>query len=415
MTIAFSSPSATVYSGASGKQIFLTAFLFFAIFMEGFRVGGILIASSAILCILYTVAFNPSIPKRILPVFLITFFWIIFLSTSNSLQLTGSLKDYLYIGIVIESFLMTICLYDAISSVSVKNIANILLIFIAAEVLLQLVEYLNLFGFNSIFGGVLEYWDNVDQARVGELGNSASRVPGSFGAPTAAGFVSYFTIRCIAVLLRRRWIVYLSIVPLLLCGARAATAIFALWEILLPIFSPRYRKVGMYALFVTVTCVILGILFFPELFGQLFIFNVFWDAYSHNQLAATESVFNRVYGFQWAFDRPAFTWLLGGTTANQIASFQNDVFGLDSELVMRSVQYGLPGYILIAATTLCAGYNRKDGDWWFGVVMVGFGALTNYVATNVIIFPFLILYNVCLARERDVSGWPSQTKTRGVG
>jgi len=395
-------PQITLISYAQKGRTFFVAFLFLVIFAEGIRLGGIPIPSSLPLCALYVAIYNPRIPTDIGAITAGAFLCILLIGTRNALALTGGMKDFLYVGIVAESFLVTICLIDAMTAMSVADIRKILLVFVCAELFLQILEYLSPIYFDSMIRGLLTYWDQIDNSSYGAAGDYGLRVPGSFGSPTTAGFATYFLIRSLAVITRRRWIIFVTILPLVICGARTAFIIFLLWEIIVPVFNSKYRKVGLYLLLVVGVAVAAAILFYPEFFKQIFVIDTFIQLYNTNTFTTTASIFNRLYGAQYALSRPLSQWIIGGMTAQEMAAFTTNVFSFDSELIQRSMQYGLIGYASFLAINLCAGYDRKNWDWWFSVALVAVGSLTNAVATNVILFPFLILYNVCLRRIRAV-------------
>jgi hypothetical protein len=400
-------PNVTADPYAQQGRTFFVAFLFLVIFAEGVRLGGVPVPSSLLLCALYIAIYNPRIPTDVGAIAGGAFLCILLISTRNALALTGGVKDFLYIGIVVESFLVTICLIDATTAIRIADIRKILLIFVCAELLLQIVEYLSPVYFDGMIHSLLSYWDKIDNSNYGAgfdagLPVYGLRVPGSFGSPTTAGFATYFLIRSLAIIARRRWIIFGTIIPLVICGARTAFIIFLVWEIVVPIFSSKYRKVGLYSVLVVGVAVTAMILFYPEFFGQIFVIDTFIQLYNRNTFATAASIFNRIYGAQYALSRPLSQWIIGGMTAQEMAAFTTNIFSFDSELVQRSLQYGLIGYASFLAINLCAGYDRKNWDWWFSVAMVAVGSLTNSVATNVILFPFLILYNVCLRRIRAV-------------
>jgi hypothetical protein len=385
-------------ASAGAARKFLVCLLFLITFLQGVRAGGIPIPTSLFLCAGYIVLFDPPIPRDIGAVFTFVFLTILLISVRNSLALSGGVKDFLYIGIVLESFVLTICLVDMMNHVANSDLRKMLNILVCLVVTLEVVEYFNILNFNTVFRPILIYWDATANASYGAMGDYTQRATGPFGSPTAAGFTTYFLLRSLALVSNKRWIIYLSVFPLVICGARTAMAVFIAWELIVPILSSRYR---MYAIggFLTITSLfIVSVVYFPELYENIYIVDFFIKAYNAGTLTTTDSIIYRLYGAQWAISQPLQQWFIGGMTAQQMAQFANNFYTFDSELIQRSMQYGLIGYGCFLAMNLCAGYDWKRWDWWFGLAMVAIGSITNYVATSLIIFPFLILYNVCLRR-----------------
>ncbi|MEI9889048.1 MAG: hypothetical protein WDN08_21605 [Rhizomicrobium sp.] len=373
--------------------------LFLLMFAPGIRIGGTPIPSSLFACILYVLVFNPKIPKGIGPVFVCVFTYILLASARNTLQLTGGVRDFLYIGLCIESFVLTIALFDIVERLSIRDTTRIILGFLAAEILLQFLEYLNPAGFNGLIRPLLAYWDDVNNS--GFLAPIWNRVPGSFGSPTVAGFSCYLIARSAAVLSGRRWMTYLALIPLTIGGARMATAIFLLWEVILPIFVSQHRAIAISIFGAFVVAAYVVFMTAPDLLAEIYFVKTLMDYNSIDRLISSNSAFTRIVGIQWALNQPLSTWLLGGMTAAEISAFSINFFTFDSELTLRSMQYGLVGYGCLIAMNTWSGYSIRKLDWWFGIFLVLAGALANFVATNLAIFPFLILYNLCLLRARS--------------
>jgi hypothetical protein len=388
------------HADVRAKRVCFILLLMLITFLEGVRVGGTPLPSSLALCLMYGIVFNPRIPKDVGGAMAVVFICIILICLRNSAEASGTIRDFLFIGTVVESFLLSVCMVDMTQDLAIRDISKIVLVIVCAELGLQLLEYSNLFGFENIIRPLLSYWNAMDNSSYAGLDYSL-RAPGSFGSPTAAGFISYLMIRTLALLTRRRWIIYLAIIPMVICGARTALAIFLLWEVIIPLFSPQYRKYGFYALGAILAGTVGVIMFYPALLERLFVISFFIEIFAKNQLTTTDSVFYRMYGAQWALSRPLLQWIIGGMTAQQSTAYATDFYTFDSEFIQRCMQYGLVGYCCLIAMNLCAGFDRKNLDWWFGVALVLAGSTANYIATSVIIFPFLILYNVCLRRMRD--------------
>jgi hypothetical protein len=398
MGTALSAPRAAGVPRSDARYAFFVLLLVLIFFFPGFRAGGVPVPSSLLLCVFYVAAFNPSIPPRIGPVFLFSFLYILLASTRNSLELTGGIKDFLYIGLCLESFLLTICMKDAIDATDIAYVRWIVTMLVVAETALQILEYFNPIGFDGAIHPLLQYWDTMANAGYLSPYLFSSRASGSFGSPTDAGFITYLLVRSLALLWRKRWIVYLAIIPLIFTGARTATAAFIVWELIVPLFAGGYRKLAIAALLAAGAAVVVVLVVFPDILNQIFLFSSLADNFATPTADQNQSAYTRLVGIQWALNRPLYDWIFGGMTVYQFDAFEKNVFSFDSEFILRSMQYGVIGFGSFVAMSLCSGYKKNDPDWWFGLFLVLVGSLANSLTTNVISFPFLILYNVALQR-----------------
>jgi hypothetical protein len=400
MTAAEAAPGRMAADVGLRQKLFI-GLLFLVTFFQGVRAGSVPIPSSLLFCFAYILLFDPLIPRDIGAVFATVFTVILLLSAHNSLAASGGMRDFLYIGIVLESFVFTICLIDTMRFFSKSDLTRILTILTVSVVLLELVEFLNLFDFDTLFRPLLTYWDGIANASYGSNGDYTQRAPGSFGSPTVAGFTTYLLIRSLALVSGKRWIAYLSAIPLVICAARTAVAVFIVWELAVPILSSRYRMYAIAGVATVLGLFAASVIYFPEIYEKIYLVSFFIEAYHTGKLTTNDSIVYRLFGLQWALSQPLMQWIVGGMTATEMNQFANNYYTFDSEFVQRTMQFGLIGYGCFLLMNLCAGFNYRSWDWWFGVAIVAIGSITNYVATSLIIFPFLVLYNVCLRRHRQ--------------
>ena len=401
MAIAASPLESAFPASVDARRPFFIVLIFLLVFAQGIRLGGatgVPIPSALLFGILYLAIFNPRVLRGALPVYSIVFAYLLLTSARNALEPTGNIKDFLYVGLAITSFVLTVGMEDAIEGMSPRSIGGILFTFFVAEVGLQVAEYMNPFDLNRLLSPLLSYWNSIGNAEYLTQGLFSERTPGSFGSPTVAGFSCYLLIRSVAILLGRRWMIYLAIIPLVIGGARSASAIFLIWEALLPMLSPRYRRVGFYALLGLLAGAAAVVYFAPSVLRTFFLFQSFMQTPALNELLGSRSVVARLTGLDWALDRPVSQWVFGGMTATEIAARSVNAFSFDSEFLLRSMQYGVIGYGCMVVMNVWTGFDPKNWDWWFVLFVVLLGAVTNSIATSVIIFPFVILYSLCLRR-----------------
>jgi hypothetical protein len=331
--------------------------------------------------------------------------YLLVVSTRNALSETGSFRDFLYIGICFTSIGITLVLFDLFFAVGATRIGIALLVVALLEVTLQLFEYINLGGFNSFMSPILNFWASQTNSQAFLLSEAlADRAPGTFGAPTAAGLAIYLIIRGAAVVLRRRGLIYLSIIPIIIGGARSALIVFLIWEVFAQalLYWRRNFVLAITGLLLLLAG-ILALWAFPNLITRVFLFSSF--ATSPTQFAEGFSVVNRLRSIEWALHHwPDFVTFGGSTSAEMANRIAWQGSAVDSELILRSMQFGFLGFLCLLASNIWTGFYWKNTDSWFILVFVMVSSLTNSMLTNFVLFPFVIIY--CLCVNMDMADSP---------
>lgn len=379
------------------KAVFFAFFLLILTSVQGIRISDVPIPFALFFATLYLLLFQPPIPSAAPRIYALVISYLLILSTRNALSSTGSFRDFLYIGICFANFAITVALFDIFRAVGAKKVGVALLIVAAFEVMLQLLEVLNVGGFNSLVAPLLRFWANQTNSQ-GFLRSAAlaERAPGTFGSPTAAALVLYLVIRGAAVILRRRQFAYLSIVPIIIGGGRSALIIFLIWEIFVQslLYWRRNFALAMLGLsLVSVGAIVL--LAFPHLLSGLFLYRAF-DV-SAAQFSEGFSVVNRLRSIEWALQHwPQFV-SFGGITSRELASRMSwQGSALDSELILRSLQFGFAGFLCLLASNVWTGLFWKNQDSWFILFFAVISSLTNSMLTDFVLFPFVIIYCLCV-------------------
>ena len=346
--------------------------------------------------IFYLFLFRPPIPAAAPRVYAIVISYLLLVSTVNALRETGGVRDFLYIGICLTNIAVTITLFDLFRDLGARKVGIALMVVALFEVTLQILEFFDVGGFNGFMAPVLRFWAaQTNSEAFLSPEQFATRAPGTFGASTGAGMALYLVVRGAAIVLRRRSMIYLSIIPIIIGGARNALVIFLLWEIFIqvPLYWRRNSALAVTGLLLIFTATI-TLLAFPRLITGVFIFN---SLTSPTRFAEGVSVVNRLRSFQWALQHWQQVATFGGLTSAELAdriSWQGG--GVDSELVLRSLQFGFTGFLCLLASNIWTGFFWRNPDSWFIVVFAIISSLTNAMLTNFVLFPFIIIYCLCL-------------------
>jgi hypothetical protein len=406
-------PAGARYSFASAANpapVCFAVFLAILTLTQGLRLGGVPLPAVLPLSFLYIAIFRPQITFRALAIYGFVIAYILATGIRNALEPTGGIKDFLYVGVCVTSLLVSLSLSDIMESMDIVLIGKILLVVLVGETVLEFFENLNLLGVNAILDPVLKYWSSLNEASLFE-GSLESRSSGTFGYATLAGLICYLLTRCVAIAFNKRWIIYLAIIPLVVTGARMTALLFFVWDVVIPILYSRRRKRVLGWIGAAVFVIALLVTFIPDIFGKVFIFAQFIQFNTLDLLMASDSIWNRFVGFQWALRHWGALVTTGGITAADFADYESLFFPVDSELVLRSMQFGVIGFASLCAMNLWQGYERRDADWWFCVFIVLGSSLTTSVTTHFIVFPFIILYNLVLKRARESYGNRRRTLT----
>lgn len=392
------------------KEIFFVVILLVLTCVQGIRVANIPIPFALFFSIIYLIVFRPQIPATAPRLYAIVISYLLVVSTRNALSETGSVRDFLYVGICFTNLVLTLSLFDLFKTIEPRRLGMALLVVAFLEVLLQLLQYLDIGGFNSLVAPLMRFWASQTNSGAFLLpGALAERAPGTFGAPTAAGLILYLIIRGAAIVLRRRWMVYLGIIPIVIGGARDALVIFVVWEMFVQFFYHLRRNFAVAAMGFLLLCAGMTIFFiFPNLFAELFIFKSF--TVSQSQFVEGFSVVNRIRSIEWAIQHWQEFLTFGGiTSAEMTARITWQGSGVDSELILRSMQFGFMGFLCLLAANVWVGLFWKNPDSWFILFFALVSSLTNSTLSNFVLFPFVIIYSLCVGLNQ------TQRAERNVG
>jgi hypothetical protein len=386
------------------KAAFLVVFLAILTCVQGIRVSDVPVPFALLFSIFYLCVYRPPIPSAAPRIYALVISYLLIVSTRNALSDTGSVRDFLYIGICFTNLAITVVLFDLFRAVGAKTVGVALAIVALFEVALQLLEYSDIGGFNKIMAPALRFWAEQTNSQV-FIGSEAlaDRAPGTFGAPTGAGLALYLIIRGAAIVLRRRRVIYLSIIPIIIGGARSALIVFLLWEVFAHslLYWRRNFAFAMTGVLFLLAAIV-TLIAFPSLITKVFLFRAF-DVLPE-QFAAGFSVVNRLRSIDWAFEHwQQFVTFGGITSAEMTAQTVWQGSTVDSELILRSLQFGFTGFICLLISNVWTGIFWRNPDSWFILFFALISSLTNAMFTDFVLFPFVIIYCLCIDIDQDSS------------
>lgn len=297
-------------------------------------------------------------------------------------------RDALYFSIFVFYLLIYLSISGALRLTGPDAFVKLLKVALVCEVVLIIAQRQNLGGINDILS---PYWAQLSSniANATLHGVLSFRPFGTFGNPTYAGFVFYLLARTVYVWDgRKRWLA-LGLVGVVLTTARMALVAMIAFEafVLLVRAKPATRVVILVALGGLGVATV-GLLIFLYQSGVALPFSVriiaqlFLGMYS---IQTDYSFTHRLSMIQWMGENSRML-LFGGMGSEQLPQY------VDSEFVLRSVQFGGFGFLLMHLVWISEAWKWRSLDALFLIYLTLVGSLTNTIATNVFFVTFLIIY-----------------------
>jgi len=384
------------------------------------RVGGLPISSFFLFSLLGVLAIR-RIPRAPSLIWALSLLVITLFSARTYIAAGGSIKDAAYSYIVLQQFISFLFVWTILENRGYEFIVRSLKVMLIGQLLLMAAQTLNLLNIVNLFA---PYWTwlatnvaaDVNQALAFVSGAESRRVPGTFGNATYAAMLCYLLARTIYLTdPRHRWL-FLGFVGLLLGGHRMGLLAFFLFEFVIRFLTGRSFITG---LLFALGGLLVFILFlggmawadssktYPNLVGWTINAFVIEQRFDWRDL---ESLFHRLNMINWALTSPE-RLLVGGLSLTELPP---DAY-VDSEFVLRSLQFGLPGFLLLLGPYLWPLTLCRDHRALFLAFFITFLSITTTVSTNPVCIPYLSLYLGLLLHRRRQKIRSEADKTNELG
>ncbi|MGK2285331.1 hypothetical protein [Pedomonas sp. V897] len=369
------------------------------------RVGGLPV-SSFLLFSLLGVLVVQKIPRTPALIWAFSLLFVTLLSARTYVAAGGSIKDAAYSYIVFQQFVSFLFVWVILEHDGHDFIVRSLKAMLIGQLLLMAAQTVNFLNITDLLS---PYWTwlatnvaaDTNQALRFISGAESRRVPGTFGNATYAAMLCYFMARTIYLSdPRKRWLI-LGFVGLLLGGHRMGLLAFFLFEFIIRFLIGHSLAKGLLISFAGL-CVFMLFLAcmtwadssktYPNLVGWTINTFVIEKRLSWRDF---ESVFHRLNMIDWALKSPE-RLLIGGLSLTELPPKAY----VDSEFVLRSLQFGLPGFLILLAPYLWPLTLRWDHRTVFLAFFITFLSITITVSTNPVCIPYtsiylgLLLYNL---------------------
>lgn len=360
--------------------------------LPGIRVGSVPIPTMFLFCGLYLVAFHPRIPPEYFKAFLIVLGYMLLFCLRNSLLPSGGAREFLYLLMIFGHLSIFVAFYDLFQRGYGELILRLSIVFAVFEVLVMLAQSMDFGGINQSLAPLFLYYLGIANAEDFLLVIS-SRPFGTMSTSILAGMSAYLAMRAVAVYTGKRAYVYLALPAILLSASRMALVMFIFYEFVIPFLlrSGRLRSLLILAVLGGVLAGVIAV--FGDSLMNLYAFQ-FAQEVGEGKLGESFSLINRLNSYVWAYEKLDQFLLLGGVTTDE---FSARPFAVDSEIVLRSLQFGLIGYLLMIWLNFIIVAKSKCYDSYFILFFMFIASITNTVASNFLFMPFVAIY-VCALR-----------------
>ena len=197
----------------------------------------------------------------------------------------------------------------------------------------------------------------------------------------------YLAFRAAYVYTGRWFFRLLGLVAILSATARLLAVFFLLYEAVIPVLFDRRSRSSAFS-FVTIAASVFFVAIISIVNPRYFLVSFLSELTSGN-LASNDSIGNRLASLQWALQHLGQMLTFGGIHSNEFLTLSRAV---DSEIILRSLQFGLAGFFLIVLVIYYYFHKYRSYDTYFLLLIMLWTSLTNAAASNFVLCPFLLLY-----------------------
>jgi hypothetical protein len=385
-------------------QMFAVLMAVLAFFLPGVKFGSVPVPLLYCLSLVYIFLVNPGLPRRYLAIFGLGFIYLTTVSVINASHGEGDIRDVMYSLLFGGELTLFCAMRDMFDHDRGDDLVTAMTWCAAANLALMVLQTIDLFGMDeglkALWRLPLNLFSRGDPADFANADVIRSRPYGLLPGFNLAGLSLYLVFRTAHVYTKRQSYRIWCLVAVLLATDRSLTVLFILYEIILPVFKAgkgRGRRLGFSLLALGALVAATAALWFanPDFFLRAFYEQVGAGAQT---LGQNYSLTNRLESLQWAGSNLSRIFTIGGVPSEVFRNFSRAV---DSEAILRSMQFGIWGFFLIILMVYGYFHKYRSYDTYFLLAIMLWTSLTSTAASNFVICPFLFLYGfACRARAK---------------
>jgi hypothetical protein len=374
---------------------FCALFAVMAFFIPAVTIGSTPIPLIYGLAGLYVLVRPVSVPSRQFGIFAVAVFYISLIAAKNAIDERGDFRDFLYVFICLGQMLTFCMLKDQFDRGYGDKILSIMTGLAIFNLVLMIFQIFNIFGVNQSLIALWSIpWELVkrDDFVAMHAGGAQDRPFGLMGGFNVASTAMYLVFRAGWVRYRKQRAHVFTLLTLLVTTARMLTIFFVIYEAILPLFSKRQRKGTLLLLGLGGVVAVAGIFILAN-YVKGFLLLSFVKELSSGGLAQNYSYTNRLASFHMAMDNIDKIFLFGGIHSDD---FLNLSRAIDSELLLRSLQFGWLGFVLLVLMLYYYFDKYRSMDMLFLLGLMLWTSITFTGASNFVFTPFFLVYGfVC--------------------
>ncbi len=228
------------------------------------------------------------------------------------------------------------------------------------------------------------------------------RPPGLFPTGIFASTVIYIVCRGVYLYQRRPWPLLVAMIAILLTANRTLAVIFVLYESIAAAHAAGLGRLAARA-FLMAGLSVLTVALLSAAGVDLYLLKFLSEEVGSGDLETTASVVERLKTVEIFLENAPRHLLTGGFSSSALADSEH-VF--DSELMLRTLQFGLVGVGCLAFIALTPRRGSWSRSWNFLFVLAFLSSLTATLTTSVVYAMALAFYKECVVRTEALQTQP---------
>jgi hypothetical protein len=304
-------------------------------------------------------------------------------------------RDWVYVTLPFGAILATAMVAQVVDGLGLERVVRIAVWGSLINLAVMIAQAVNLFSIVTLLAPV---WENAinfvsyDEYQAQILWDTLSiRPPGFFPTGIFSSTIIYISLRA-HYALYKKYIVFIPIsIAIFLTANRTLAIFFVLFESYRLISERGFTRFAAVVALVGFSAAI-SLFILIEFRVNLYVVQFIFDEVLGGGLSQSGSVTGRLNTYDFFVSVFPKYGLLGGFSSDELA-YYGGVF--DSEVMLRTLQFGIPGTLALAMIALTPRRPGMTIDWLFLPAIAFAASLTTTLVTSVI-------YTVVLAVYREV-------------
>lgn len=377
---------------------FAASFLF-----PGIRVEGVPVSPASIISLIFIPGIFSAYEPRRLRLVIWCLIGLIVIFGRNALVYGFEFRDALYLLLPLSAIGATVVVKKIVDAYGLARVQYWAVILCVMNLVLMIAQAVNL---GDIVTHLEALWtaniafvvNDVNQAQI--LWNTfAIRPPGLFPTGIYASTVIYIVCRSLFLTQRKTWPMLVAMLAILLTANRTIAVVFFLYESIALIYTAGVFKFIVRGLILLMVCILL-LTIIAASGSDLYLLTFLTDEIGGGSISDTGSVTERLKTFDLFMAYAPEYLALGGFSSSAIVNEQH-VF--DSELILRSLQFGVFGIICMVFIVLVPRVGRRNSAWNFLFFLAFLASLTTTFMTSIVYLMVIALYKESVMRTKIMS------------